>query len=57
MLVGLFPVRILQRLVEMVGISQMKVKENIPKLKVLGILKRIGPAKGGHWQIIDLQKD
>ncbi len=40
-------------LAEMVGISQRKVKENIAKLKVLGILKRIGPPKGGHWQVLE----
>ena len=36
-----------------IGISLRKVQENIAKLKEMGILKRIGPAKGGHWQIID----
>jgi len=36
-----------------IGISQRKVQENMAKLKEIGILKRIGPAKGGHWQIID----
>ena len=35
-----------------VGISQRKIKENISKLKEKGILKRIGPGKGGHWQVI-----
>jgi ATP-dependent DNA helicase RecG len=35
-----------------VGISTRKVKENIHKLKVLGKLKRIGPTKGGHWEVI-----
>jgi ATP-dependent DNA helicase RecG len=35
-----------------VGISQRKIKENIAKLKERGYLKRIGPAKGGHWEII-----
>lgn len=38
-------------LANLVGISQRKIKENISKLKEMGILKRIGPAKGGHWQI------
>jgi ATP-dependent DNA helicase RecG len=35
-----------------VGISHRKTQENIAKLKELGLLKRIGPAKGGHWQIL-----
>ncbi len=36
-----------------VGISQRKVEENISKLKKKGILKRIGPDKGGHWEIVE----
>lgn len=35
-----------------VGISERKIKENIKKLKKRGFLKRIGPAKGGHWEIV-----
>jgi ATP-dependent DNA helicase RecG len=34
-----------------IGISKRKIEENMRKLKDLGILKRIGPAKGGHWEI------
>ncbi|MBE0640073.1 MAG: winged helix-turn-helix transcriptional regulator [Bacteroidales bacterium] len=34
-----------------IGISHRKVQENMAKLKEMGILKRIGPAKGGHWEI------
>ena len=35
-----------------IGISDRKVEENISKLKKKYILKRIGPAKGGYWDII-----
>jgi ATP-dependent DNA helicase RecG len=35
-----------------IGISSRKVEENIKKLKEKGIIKRIGPAKGGHWEVI-----
>lgn len=35
-----------------VGISQRKTEENIQKLRIAGILVRIGAAKGGHWEII-----
>jgi ATP-dependent DNA helicase RecG len=41
------------QLSDKIGISQRKIKENISKLKNTGLLKRIGPAKGGHWHIID----
>ena len=37
---------------EIVGISPRKVEENISKLKEIGYIKRIGPAKGGPWQIL-----
>ena len=33
-----------------VGISARKIEENIRKLKDQGIVRRIGPARGGHWQ-------
>jgi ATP-dependent DNA helicase RecG len=36
-----------------VGISHRKIQENIKKLKDLGVLKRIGPAKGGHWEVLE----
>ncbi len=40
-----------------VGISQRKIKENIGKLKAAGILLRIGSAKGGYWEIQQLQTE
>lgn len=36
---------------QIVGISERKIKENIKLLKNKGLLKRIGPAKGGHWEV------
>ncbi len=41
-----------QILSEKVGISARKIEENIAKLKKRGILKRIGPDKGGHWEVL-----
>ncbi len=35
-----------------IGISSRKVEQNIAKLRELELLKRIGSAKGGHWEII-----
>ncbi len=34
-----------------VGISQRKIKDNLKKLKELGLIERIGKAKGGHWKV------
>ncbi len=39
------------QLAKMVGISQRKIEENIAKLKTQGRLKRVGPDKGGHWEV------
>lgn len=39
-------------LAKIIGISDRKIKENIRKLKEYGLVKRIGPANGGHWEII-----
>ena len=36
---------------ERVGIHEKNIFKNIEKLKEKGILKRIGPDKGGHWEI------
>ena len=36
-----------------IGITPKAVEKNIAKLKVEGILKRAGPDKGGHWQVIE----
>jgi len=29
------------------------IMRNIAKLKAQGKLQRIGPAKGGHWEVIE----
>ena len=36
--------------------SHRKIQENIKKLKLKGIITRIGPAKGGHWEIMKSEK-
>ena len=36
-----------------VKISERKIKENIKKLKEKNLLKRIGPDKGGHWEVVE----
>lgn len=28
-----------------------KIKSDIAKMKELGIIKRIGPVKGGYWEV------
>ncbi len=36
-----------------VGISKRKIIDNLNKLKEGNIVKRVGSAKGGHWEIVD----
>ena len=36
-----------------IGISTTAIDKNIDSLKKKGLLKRIGSAKGGHWEIIE----
>ena len=33
------------------GVTERSIERNIQKLQKEGKLKRIGPAKGGHWQV------
>ncbi len=37
----------------LVGISQRKIEENISKLKEKRLLRRIGPDKGGWWELVE----
>jgi len=38
-------------LAQTIGISPRAVEKHLANLKQKGILKRIGPAKGGYWVI------
>lgn len=40
-------------IVPLIGIKARAIKKNIKKLKGLGLLKRVGPDKGGHWEVIE----
>lgn len=42
-----------RELAELVGISSRKIEQNIARLKNLGRLRRIGPAKGGYWEVVE----
>ncbi|MFA5887645.1 MAG: winged helix-turn-helix transcriptional regulator [Candidatus Nanoarchaeia archaeon] len=35
------------------SLSPETIKEYIEKLKKRGLLKRVGPDKGGYWEIIE----
>ena len=38
---------------EAIGLSLEGVKWNLDKLKASGIIRRVGPDRGGHWEIVD----
>ncbi len=40
-------------LAESIGISAKGVEKQLAKLKSQGVIRRIGPAKGGHWEIVE----
>ena len=40
-----------KELAVVVGISERKIKSNIKRLKDVGLLRRIGPDRGGHWEV------
>ena len=35
-----------------IGLSPEGVKWNLDKLKASGIIRRVGPDRGGHWEIV-----
>ena len=40
-------------LVRSVGITDRAIKKQIEKLKAQGRIRRIGPDKGGHWEVVE----
>lgn len=47
------PVLSISELAEKIGKSASAIERAVRKLRHAGRLKRIGPAKGGHWEIIE----
>lgn len=39
-------------LAEKIGVTARSIERNLKKLQDEGLLRRIGPAKGGHWEVI-----
>ena len=42
----------LSEIAEKIGVSRRWIATNIKHLQDVGVVKRIGPNKGGHWEII-----
>ena len=45
-----------KELSKIIKINEKNVRNNIRKLKNSGILKRIGPDKGGHWEVVKRER-
>jgi len=41
-----------REIAEIINISERKTEVNIAKLKRKGLIKHMGPAKGGYWEIL-----
>ena len=39
-------------LASLIGVTERSIERNIKKLQEQGLLRRMGPAKGGHWEVI-----
>lgn len=42
-----------KEIAKIIGVSEKGIEYHLSKLKSENILKRVGPDKGGHWEIID----
>ena len=41
------------KLMEVTSLTRRGVEWNLAKLKEKGIIKRVGPAKGGYWEVVE----
>ena len=41
-----------EELAELIGISRRAITKHIKNLRETGKLRRIGPDKGGHWEVV-----
>ncbi len=43
----------LPKMAEAIGLSVAGVRKVLDKLKASGRIRRVGPDKGGHWEVMD----
>ena len=51
------PIATAEELVTSLGLSRAGVEKIISNLKKSGRLRRIGPDKGGHWEVVEDTKE
>ena len=42
-----------QEMANIIGIDRRNIARQIKNLQAKGIIRRVGPDKGGHWEVID----
>ncbi|MFH2084647.1 MAG: winged helix-turn-helix transcriptional regulator, partial [Candidatus Omnitrophota bacterium] len=47
------PAITIKELARKLGLSQDSIKHRVLVLKKKGVIKRVGPDKGGHWEVIN----
>ncbi|HZK11944.1 MAG TPA: ATP-binding protein, partial [Atribacterota bacterium] len=52
-LIGKSPEISRKELAEVIGLTEDGIKYHLKKMQEKGILKRIGPAKGGYWEVVE----
>ena len=45
------------KIVAKLGLSREGVRKSIKRLKLAGIIRRIGPDKGGHWEVVGTENE
>ncbi|MBM4306314.1 MAG: winged helix-turn-helix transcriptional regulator [Deltaproteobacteria bacterium] len=40
-----------KRIVSEIGVSTRKTEDHLRKLQIGGFLRRVGPRRGGHWEV------
>lgn len=40
-------------LAALTGVTERSIQSNLSKLQAENRLRRIGPARGGHWQVVE----
>lgn len=38
---------------QLIGVTERSIERNIQTLQAIGRIRRVDPAKGGHWEVIE----
>jgi len=48
-----YPEITIPEIAQSVGVTDRAIKKQIEKLKIQGKIRRVGPARGGRWEVIE----